>query len=209
MSRYTEAVCRLCRREGVKLFLKGERCYTEKCAVTRRGTPPGQHGAGRKRTSTGYGPQLREKQKAKRIYGLGETQFKNTFNKAVKKEGMAGENLLIALECRLDNVVYRMGMAESRNEARQLVTHGHFRLNGKKVNIPSIALKKGDVVTVREGSLERVKIKSLIDNLDNRQSVKWLDVDIKNVVATVNELPTRADVDFPFEEHLIVELYSK
>lgn len=208
MSRYTGPSCRLCRREGVKLFLKGERCYTDKCAVSRRGTPPGQHGAARKKTGE-YGMQLREKQKAKRIYGLGEKQFKNLFRTAEKAEGIAGANLLILLERRLDNVVYKMGMAESKKEARQLVTHGHFTLNGRKADIPSMLVKEGDVVALKNKSRSLEKIKSLIENLDNRQTVKWLDTDKTNITAKVLNLPTRDDVDFPFEEHLIVELYSK
>lgn len=208
MSRYTGPSCRLCRREGVKLFLKGERCYTDKCAVSRRGTPPGQHGTGRKKTGE-YGMQLREKQKAKRIYGLGEKQFKNLFRKAEKEEGISGSNLLVLLERRLDNVVYKMGMAESKKEARQLVNHGHFTLNGKKADIPSMLIKEGDVIALKNNSRSLEKIKSLIENLDNRQTVKWLDTDKTNITAKVLNLPTRDDVDFPFEEHLIVELYSK
>ena len=209
MARYTGPVCRLCRREGGKLFLKGERCYTDKCAIiTRQASPPGQHGAGRKKVEE-YGMQLREKQKTKRIYGMTETQFKNLFNAAVKKEGVTGANLLILLERRLDNVIYRMGMAESRNEARQLVTHGHFRVNNKRADIPSIQIKSGDIVTLKESSRKSEKIKSLIENLDNRQSVKWLEVDKTNVIAKVVAMPQRDDVDFPFNEQLIVELYSK
>ena len=210
MSRYTGPVCRLCRREGEKLFLKGERCYTDKCAIGRRAKSmaPGQHGASMKKQKE-YGTQLREKQKAKRIYGLHETQFKNVFKRAEKKDGMAGVNLLILLEMRLDNIVYKMGMAESRREARQLVTHRHFTVNGKKANIPSMTLKLGDVVALSERSRSLEKIKDLIANLDNRQSVKWLDVDKNNISAKMIAVPTRDDVDFPFKEHLIVELYSK
>ena len=210
MSRYTGPVCRLCRREGEKLFLKGVRCYTEKCAVGRRAKSlaPGQHGASAKKQKE-YGTQLREKQKAKRIYGVHETQFKNMFRKAEKKEGMAGVNLLILLELRMDNIVYKMGMAESRKEARQLVTHGHFLLNGRKADIPSMTLKMGDVVSLSERSRSLEKIKDLIANLDNRQSVKWLDFDKNDISAKVISVPTREDVDFPFKEHLIVELYSK
>jgi len=210
MSRYTGPVCRQCRREGEKLFLKGERCYTDKCAVIARAKSlaPGQHGAAMKKQKE-YGTQLREKQKAKRIYGLHETQFKNLFKKAEKKEGMAGVNLLILLELRLDNIVYKMGMAESRKEARQLITHGHFTLNGKKASIPSMQLKPGDVVALKEGSRSLEKIKDLVANLDNRQSVKWLDVDKNNISAKLVAVPEREDVEFPFREHLIVELYSK
>lgn len=210
MARYTGPACRLCRREGTKLFLKGERCFSDKCAVARRGQAPGQHGAagGRKRTKE-YGLQLREKQKAKRYYGILEKQFKTYFVKADKKAGQTGENLLTTIERRLDNVVYRMGMAESRREARQLVIHGHFRVNGKKVDIPSVILKKGDVITLREASRKSEKIKMLIENISARQVPAWIDMDKENIQATISELPTRADVDFPIEEHLIVELYSK
>ncbi|MDD5916342.1 MAG: 30S ribosomal protein S4 [Clostridiales bacterium] len=210
MARYTGPACRLCRREGTKLFLKGERCFSDKCAVARRGQAPGQHGAGsgRKRVKE-YGLQLREKQKAKRYYGILEKQFKTYFVKADRKPGQTGENLLTTIERRLDNVVYRMGMAESRREARQLVLHGHFRVNGKKVDIPSFIVSKGDVITLKDSSRKSEKIKMLIENISARQVPAWLDVDKENVQATVAALPTRADVDFPFEEHLIVELYSK
>ena len=210
MSRYTGPACRLCRREGEKLFLKGIRCYTDKCAVNKRAKSPapGQHGASAKKPKE-YGTQLREKQKAKRIYGLHETQFKNLFKRAEKKEGMAGVNLLVLLEMRLDNIIYKMGMAESRREARQLVTHRHFTVNGKKANIPSITLKQGDVVAINESSRSLEKIKDLIANLDNRQTVKWLDVDRNEITAKVASIPAREDIDFPFREHLIVELYSK
>ena len=210
MSRYTGPVCRLCRRESEKLFLKGERCYTDKCAVGRRAKSmaPGQHGATAKKQKE-YGTQLREKQRAKRIYGVHEAQFKNMFKRAENREGMAGVNLLMLLELRLDNVVYKMGMAESRKEARQLVTHEHFTLNGKKANIPSITVKPGDVIALSDKSRQLEKIKDLIANLDNRQTVKWLDVDKTNISAKVAANPSRDDVDFPFKEHLIVELYSK
>ena len=210
MSRYTGPVCRQCRREGEKLFLKGERCYTDKCAIGRRAKSlaPGQHGSSMKKQKE-YGTQLREKQKAKRIYGLHETQFKNLFRRADKKEGMAGVNLLILLELRLDNIIYKMGMAESRKEARQLVTHRHFTINGNKANIPSMTLKLGDVIALNDRSRSLEKIKDLIANLDNRQTVKWLDVDKNNVSAKIVAVPTREDIDFPFKEHLIVELYSK
>lgn len=210
MARYTGPACRLCRREGTKLFLKGERCFSDKCAFARRGQAPGQHGAGsgRKRVKE-YGLQLREKQKAKRYYGILEKQFKTYFVKADRNPGQTGENLLTTIERRLDNVVYRMGMAESRREARQLVLHGHFRVNGKKVDIPSFIVSKGDVITLKDSSRKSEKIKMLIENISARQVPAWLDVDKENVQATVAALPTRADVDFPFEEHLIVELYSK
>jgi len=208
MARYTGPACRLCRREGTKLFLKGDRCLTGKCSFDRRSTAPGQHGAATKKLKE-YGMQLREKQKAKRFYGVQEGQFKTYFVKADKAQGVTGDNLLSLLERRLDNVVYRMGMAESRKEARQLVLHGHFRLNGNKVSTPSIIVKAGDVITLREASRSSVKIKELIEDIDTRIAPKWLEVDKENIKATVAALPTREDVDFPFEEHLIVELYSK
>lgn len=208
MAKYTGPACRQCRREGVKLFSKGERCFTEKCAMNRRTGAPGQHGAARKKVSE-YGLQLREVQKAKRYYGIPERQFRNYFKIADSKEGMAGENLLTLIERRLDNVVFRMGMGESRRDARQLVTHGHFLVNGKKADIPSIILHAGDVVTVKDTSRKSEKIKTLVENLDNRTFPAWLDVDKQNVTATVSTLPKREDIDFPFEEHFIVEWYSK
>jgi small subunit ribosomal protein S4 len=208
MAKYTGPACRLCRREGVKLFAKGERCYTEKCAINRRTGAPGQHGAARKKNSE-YARQLRESQKAKRYYGISERQFRNYFKIADAKEGMTGENLLTLIERRFDNVVFRMGMGESRRDARQLVTHGHFLINGKKADIPSIIVKAGDVISVKESSKKSEKIKSLVENLDNRTFPAWIDVDKQNVTATVTKLPTREDIDFPFEEHFIVELYSK
>ena len=208
MARYTGPACRLCRREGKKLFLKGERCMTGKCALERRHTAPGQHGAANKVLKE-YGMQLREKQTARRYYGVLEGQFKKYFEMAEAKEGVTGENLLSILECRFDNVVYRMGMASSRKEARQLVLHAHFRLNGKKANIPSIILKVGDVISVREESRKSAKIKELLEGLSAQTAPKWLEVDKDNAVAKVVALPKREDIDFPFEEQLIVELYSK
>ncbi len=208
MAKYTGPACRLCRREGVKLFGKGERCFTEKCAMSRRGQAPGQHGAARKKIGE-YGLQLREKQKTKRYYGIQEKQFRNYFAIADAKEGMTGENLLTLIERRLDNIVYKMGMGESRRDARQLVVHGHFLVNGKKADIPSMLLRAGDVVSVKDTSKKSEKIKSLIDNLDNRKAPAWLVVDKENVTAKVEALPKREDIDFPIEEHLIVELYSK
>lgn len=208
MAKYTGPACRQCRREGVKLFSKGERCYTDKCAFNRRTGVPGQHGAARKKVSE-YGLQLREVQKAKRYYGIPERQFRNYFKIADAKEGMTGENLLTLIERRLDNVVFRMGMGESRRDARQLVTHGHFLVNGKKADIASIILRTGDVISVKESSRKSDKIKTLIENLDNRTFPAWLDVDKQNVTATVTALPKREDIDFPFEEHFIVEWYSK
>lgn len=208
MARYTGPVCKLCRREGTKLFLKGERCMTGKCALDRRSTVPGQHGAANKKMKE-YGMQMREKQKAKRYYGVLERQFKNYFEEADRKEGMTGENLLKLLERRLDNVVYRMGMAESRKEARQLVLHAHFLLNGKKASIPSMLVRVGDVVTIAESSKDLAKIKELVECIDTKISPKWLEVDKENIKAKVIALPEREDIDFPFEEQLIVELYSK
>ena len=208
MARYTGPVCKLCRREGTKLFLKGERCMTGKCALDRRSTVPGQHGAANKKMKE-YGMQMREKQKAKRYYGVLERQFKNYFEEADRKEGMTGENLLKLLERRLDNVVYRMGMAESRTEAHQLVLHAHFLLNGKKASIPSMLVRVGDVVTIADASKDLTKIKELVDCIDTKISPKWLEVDKENIKAKVIALPEREDIDFPFEEQLIVELYSK
>ena len=209
MARYTGPVCRMCRREGTKLFLKGERCLTDKCPVTRRGTAPGQHGAAQVKKGKEYYMQLREKQKAKRYYGVLEKQFRSYYEMAAKKEGQTGENLLCLLERRFDNVVYRMGLAESRKEARQLVLHSHFTINGKKADIPSIIVKKDDVIALCDSSRDSEKIKSLLELMDNKVFPSWLDVDKANAKATVANLPTREDIDFPFQEHLIVELYSK
>ena len=208
MARYTGPVCRLCRREGTKLFLKGERCMTGKCAIERRNTAPGQHGAGNKKMRE-YGKQLREKQKAKRYYGILEKQFLNYFKEADRKEGITGENLLTLIERRLDNVVYRMGMAESHKEARQLVLHEHFELNGKKVNIPSILVKAGDVLAVRENFRDSAKCKELAEALKDKTAPKWLEVNKDALSAKVVALPAREDIDFEIEEQLIVELYSK
>lgn len=208
MARYTGPACRLCRREGTKLFLKGERCMTGKCALERRSTVPGQHGAANKKVRE-YGMQLREKQKTRRYYGVLEKQFVNYYEEAARQTGMTGENLLSLLERRLDNVVYRMGMAESRRDARQMILHAHFSLNGKKVTIPSISVKVGDVIAVRENSRDLTKIKGLIEGLETKLSPKWLEVDKANAVAKVVALPAREDIDFDFNEQLIVELYSK
>ena len=208
MARYTGPVCRLCRREGTKLFLKGERCMTGKCAIDRRSTAPGQHGAANKKVRE-YGMQLREKQKTRRYYGVLERQFANYFEEADRQTGMTGENLLVLLERRLDNVVYRMGMAESRKEARQLVLHAHFTLNGKKVTIPSISVKVGDVIAVKESSRDSAKIKELMEKMASKLTPKWLEVNKENATAKVVALPAREDIDFDFNEQLIVELYSK
>jgi len=208
MARYTGPVCRLCRREGKKLFLKGDRCYSDKCAVDRRQSVPGQHGKSRKKVSE-YGVQLRAKQTAKRYYGVLESQFRKYFDMAKSKPGMAGENLLIILESRIDNVIYRIGFASSRKEARQLVRHGHFTLNGHKANIPSILLKAGDVLAVAEGSRDNDKLKAVNEANASRPVPKWLDVDKAQLTAKVITAPAREDVDMDIEEQLIVELYSK
>ena len=207
MARYTESVCRQCRREGTKLFLKGDRCYGPKCAVIKRPTPPGQHGQSRKKQSE-YGIQLREKQKARRAYGLMEKQFRHYFELANKAKGVTGENLLVLLERRLDNVVYRLGMGESRPQARQLVTHGHVLVNGKKVDIPSFLIKVGDVVTIRERSQSMENFKQLREEAP-RMIPKWLSLDNANLKGTVIAAPTREDIDLTIEEHQIVEYYSR
>ena len=208
MARYREAVCRICRREGDKLFLKGDRCYTDKCAIARHSYAPGQHGQGRKKMSE-YGTQLREKQKAKRYYGLLENQFYHYFELASKMAGKTGENLLKVLESRLDNVVYRAGFAMSRPEARQLVSHGHFTVNGKAVNIPSYLVKAGDVVAIVEKSMSSDKIKGVLEANASRPALNWLSVDKNKAQATVVNLPERSEIDLQVEEQLIVELYSK
>ncbi len=208
MARYIGPSCKLCRREGTKLFLKGDKCTSAKCAFEHRSAAPGQHGAARKKEGE-YGKQLREKQKTRRYYGVLESQFKKYYEMAAVKEGVTGENLLIILESRLDNAVYRMGMAESRKEARQLVLHAHFTLNGRKVNIPSILLKPGDVIGVREKSRDSAKIKELVEAMQTKLTPKWLTVDKTALTAKVANMPARDDIDFDFEEQLIVELYSK
>lgn len=208
MARYRDAVCRLCRREGMKLFLKGDRCYTGKCAIDRRSYAPGQHGQGRKKMSE-YGLQLREKQKARRYYGVLEGQFKHYFEMANKKAGVTGENLLQILESRLDNTVYRLGLASSRPEARQLVLHAHFTLNGKKVNIPSLLVKPGDVIAIREKSRSSEKFKDIMEANKSRNIPKWLDLDRNTMTGKVVTLAERDDIDLEIAEHLIVELYSK
>lgn len=207
MARYTGPDCRLCRREGQKMFLKGDRCYTEKCALTKRPQAPGQHGAGRKGKVSNYGTQLREKQKVKRYYGLLETQFRLLYNRAEKMHGITGENMLQLLEMRLDNTVYRLGFGESRKEARQLVTHGHFTINGKKADIPSMMVRVGDVIAVKEGSRSSVKFKEMLEK--NTTVPKWLERKADGFDGKVIAAPHRDDVDLPIEEHLIVELYSR
>jgi small subunit ribosomal protein S4 len=208
MARYRSSVCRLCRREGQKLFLKGDRCYSEKCSVDKRNYPPGQHGQSRPRFSD-YGVQLREKQKVKRMYGLLEKQFAQTVRQATRMKGRSGENLLSLLERRLDNVVFRMGFATSRSEARQLVRHGHFRVNGRKASIPSMLLKPGMRVTLRESSREVTRIVGALDALEGRAVPQWLEIDKEHFEGTVKALPAREDVTLPIEEQLIVELYSR
>ncbi|MBQ2135960.1 MAG: 30S ribosomal protein S4 [Clostridia bacterium] len=208
MARYTGAVCRLCRREGQKLFLKGERCYSEKCSVGLRGYAPGQHGQGRKKSSE-YGLQLRAKQTARRFYGVQENQFYHYFEIAERKQGVTGDNLLRILESRLDNVVYRVGFASSRAEARQLVGHGHYEVNGKRVDIASYLLKAGDVISICEKSRGSEKIKAVVEANSARPVPQWIEIDRNNLSAKVINLPTREQIDAPVEEQLIVEFYSK
>ncbi|HHW21765.1 MAG TPA: 30S ribosomal protein S4 [Clostridiaceae bacterium] len=208
MARYTDASCKLCRREGQKLFLKGERCYSNKCAIGRRPYAPGQHGATKKKLSE-YGIQLREKQKAKRFYGLLESQFRKYFEMANRKKGITGENLLQLLESRLDNVVYRMGFGTTRAEARQLVTHGHFDVNGKRLNIPSYIVKVGDTISVNDRGRKSVRFKEILEVTGAKVVPKWLEVDQENLKGKVVALPSREDIDLNVQEHLIVELYSK
>lgn len=208
MARYTGPVCRLCRREGAKLYLKGDRCYTGKCAIDRRAYAPGQHGQGRKKQSE-YGLQLREKQKARRIYGILENQFRTYFAKADRQPGITGENLLRLLERRLDNVVYRLGLAGSRTEARQMVRHGHFTVNGQKVNIPSFLVKIGDEVILKEESKKSVRIKELAETAGTKTPPAWLDFNANASAAKIVAFPTREEIDAPIQEHLIVELYSR
>jgi len=208
MARYTDASCRLCRREGEKLFLKGERCYTNKCSISRRVYAPGQHGQQKKKLSE-YGIQLREKQKARRFYGILESQFRKYFELASKRKGITGENLLQILETRLDNTVYRLGLATSRPEARQLVRHGHFTVNGEKVNIPSYLLNVGDVIAVKEKSKSSPKVKAVGEIAGSKVIPQWLEFDRDDLKGKVVALPAREDIDLPIREHLIVELYSK
>ena len=208
MARYTGAVCRLCRREGLKLFLKGERCYTDKCAIERRNYPPGQHGQARPKFSE-YSIQLREKQKLRRIYGILEGQFRRYFQMADRAKGVTGETLLQLLERRMDNMVYRMGFATSRSEARQLVRHGHFSVNGRKVNVPSFLVKVGDVVAVTERSRKVVRIQEALDLAQRRGVPDWLEVSLEAFTGRVKAIPARADLTMPINEKLVVELYSK
>jgi small subunit ribosomal protein S4 len=208
MARYRGPVCRLCRREGTKLFLKGDRCFSEKCSVDKRNYPPGQHGQGRTRFSD-YGVQLREKQKVRRMYGLQEKQFARTMQRATRMRGRAGENLLQLLERRLDNVVFRLGFATSRSEARQLVRHGHFLVNGRQASIPSTQLKPGQTITLAEGSQQVARIAGALEALEGRSVPQWLEIDKETYQGTVKTLPVREDITLPIQEQLIVELYSR
>lgn len=209
MARYTDSVCRQCRREGTKLFLKGDRCYSAKCAVTKRHTPPGQHGQSRARKSSEYGLQLREKQKVRRAYGVLESQFRKYYDMAANMRGVTGENMLSLLERRLDNVVYRLGFGVSRPMARQMVTHGHIRVDGKKVDIPSFLVKPGQVITVRENSRDIPVLKELREQGTAKPVPKWLELDADNLSGKVAAMPARDDIDLTIEEHLIVEFYSR
>ena len=208
MARYTESVCRLCRRENLKLFLKGERCYTDKCAIERRNYPPGEHGQGRPKFSE-YSIQLREKQKVKRIYRLMESQFRRTFDQASRIKGITGETLLVFLERRLDNVTYRLGFASSRAEARLLVRHGHILVNGKRLNIPSYQVRVGDVISVKEQSRQMARILTAMEGVQRRGVPEWAELDRDNCSGRIKILPTRSDITMPINEKLIVELYSK
>lgn len=208
MARYIGPVCRQCRREGVKLYLKGDRCYSDKCAFTKRGYAPGQHGQNRKKLSE-FGIQLREKQKARRIYSILERQFRRYFEKAEKQKGITGENLLVLLERRLDNVVYRLGFAEGRTQARQLVRHGHFTVNGHRVDIPSYLVKPGDIIAVAENSKETSYFKGIAEELSKKTTAAWMELDANAMSGKVVRYPSREEIDIPIQEHLIVELYSK
>ena len=209
MANYTGSDCRICRRENMKLFLKGDRCYSDKCAFDRRSYPPGEHGERRGRKTSDYGIQLREKQKIKRVYGLSEKQFHLFFERADRQKGITGSNLLVSLERRLDNVVYRLGFASSRSQARQLVQHSHFLVNGKKVNIPSFEVKVGDSVEVRERSRTMQLIQDSMDAVVRRGVPQWLDLEKENLKGMVKNLPVREDLTMPMQEQLVVELYSK
>jgi small subunit ribosomal protein S4 len=209
MARYIGPVCRLCRREGMKLFLKGERCYSDKCAIEKRNVPPGQHGRARRAKMVGYGIQLREKQKVKRTYGVLESQFRRYFEAADRQKGITGELLLQMLERRLDNVVYRLGFATSRAQARQLVRHGHFTVNGRKVDIPSFAVRRGDTVAVRSTSGENPTIQHAMEEVKGRGIPEWLLLNAAALSGSVSQLPTREQINLPVQEQLIVELYSK
>lgn len=208
MARYTGAVCKMCRREGKKLYLKGDRCYTGKCALEQRAYAPGQHGQGRKK-ATEYGTQLRTKQTARRYYGINESQFRKYYEMAVKQTGMTGENLLRICESRLDNIIYTLGWAASRAQARQLVVHGHFTVNGKKVDIPSYLCKAGDVIGVKKSSLDNEKFKAALEALSGRTVPAWIEADKEGYQGKITALPERDQIQVPVEEHFIVEFYSK
>ncbi len=208
MARYIGAVCRLCRRQSTKLFVKGDKCFTDKCPFEKRNYPPGQHGQNKSKVSN-YGLQLREKQKVKRIYGILERQFRLYYKRADRMKGIVGENLLSLLERRLDNAVYRLGFAASRSQARQLVRHNHFLVNGKKVNIPSYLLKANDVIQIAERSKESPLIKDNIEAIVRKSIPSWLEIDVENLKGHVRSLPIRSDIEYPIQEQLIVELYSK
>lgn len=209
MARYVGPACRLCRREGMKLFLKGERCYGEKCAIERRNVPPGQHGKGRRARMAGYGLQLREKQRVKRMYGVLENQFRRYFKEADRRKGVTGETLLQLLEGRLDNVVYRLGFATSRPQARQLVRHGHFTVNGRRADIPSFSVRAGDKVAVRKNSVKNPAIIYAMEEVKGRGIPEWLQLDPENLAGLLTSIPTRDQLNLPVQEQLIVELYSK
>lgn len=208
MARYTGPVCRLCRREGAKLYLKGDRCYSDSCSFTKRSYAPGQHGQARKKVSE-YGLQLREKQRARRVYGVLEGQFRTYFDKADRQKGITGENLLLLLERRLDNVVYRLGFAASRTQARQLVRHRHFTVNGKRVDIPSYQIKPGDVIQVKETSKQSPLIKEIAEAVTTKTTPAWLEVQAEEMIGKIVRYPNRDEIDTPIQEHLIVELYSR
>jgi len=209
MARYTGPVCRLCRREDMKLFLKGDRCYTDKCGFERRAYPPGQHGQNRRRKNSDYGEQLREKQKVKRIYGIAERQFRGYYYRASRMKGVTGENLLQLLERRLDNIVYRLGFASNHAEARQLVRHGHFSINGTRVNIPSYLVRANDAITIRESSKKMPRLAENLNAVDRRGVPQWLELDKDNFRGRIKALPAREDLKMEIREQLIVELYSK
>jgi small subunit ribosomal protein S4 len=210
MARYTDSVCRLCRREGVKLFLKGDRCFKEKCAVDRRAYVPGQHGQSRRpRKASNYQLQLREKQKIKRIYGMLEKQFRNLYHKAAQRPGVTGDNLMRMLESRLDNIVYRMGFAKSRAQARQLVSHGHVRVNGRKVDVPSFLVRAGDEVGLKEKARANAYVMEALESVQGRGLPEWLEVEPANAVGRVTQLPLRDQIEQEVNEQLVVELYSR
>ena len=209
MARYIGPVCRLCRREGMKLFLKGERCYGEKCGIERRNVPPGEHGKTRKARLVGYGLQLREKQKVKRTYGVLENQFRRYFEAADRQRGITGERLLQLLERRLDNVVYRLGLATSRPQARQLVRHGHFLVNGRRTDVPSYSVHEGDVVSVRAKSAKNLSIQHAMEEVKGRGIPEWLTFEAETMAGRIASMPTREQINLPVQEQLIVELYSK